>query len=481
MWATQESGLLTRIDPLTNRAIASIALGGAPAALAAGRKVLWVGVYDGSGPRAGAHRRSHDQLDHEHVAAGAGHEPPVVRGRHAVGRVELSGQPRVASIDPADGRMSAVREHELPETSADGALWATANGAARIDPSNGSTVATVDAGNVDQVAAGLGAVWVLTRTGSRSRTLYQPDPRRPATVVAIDPATNRIVGAPVPVGISPAHMTVGSGAVWVAQYDTGVVTRVELALSEPAALNRCRRPPAPTRATIRRSPRNGSDTSRSTVTTASDELGVASARHECRAVVRRVVGRDLGGRPLRRDEQFLRRGECGRVRRRLHAVLRGQDLQDVHRRERAPPCNQQQGRGDHRHRTDAPSERSAGSSWTPSFLSHGRASGQAYLRRKEPPNDRDRDRRVVGHRHRDGSIRRRSALDRHRDARAVERRRRVRRRFANAALVVGHGGLPRPGAGRLLEHQLILCQETDLQQGEADHQQERQHERELDA
>src|SRR5262249_20646020 len=30
MWATQESGVLTRIDPLTNRAIATIALGGAP-------------------------------------------------------------------------------------------------------------------------------------------------------------------------------------------------------------------------------------------------------------------------------------------------------------------------------------------------------------------------------------------------------------------------------------------------------------------
>jgi DNA-binding beta-propeller fold protein YncE len=74
----------------------------------------------------------------------------------------------------------------------------------------------------------MGAVWALTRTGSRSDSIYLPDPKKPATVVAIDPATNRIVGAPVPVGISPAHMTVGAGAVWVAQYDSGLVTRVEL-------------------------------------------------------------------------------------------------------------------------------------------------------------------------------------------------------------------------------------------------------------
>lgn len=227
MWATQESGLLTRIDPLTNRAIASIVLGGAPASLAAGRKVLWVGVYDGSGPvRLLTVDPTTNSITTTWRLAPDMSRLSFVDGTLWVG--SASGEPRVASIDPASGRTIAVREHELPETSADGALWATANGAARIDPSNGTTVATVDAGNVDQVAAGMGAVWVLTRTGSRSNSIYLPDPKKPATVAAIDPATNRIVGTPVPVGISPAHMTVGSGAVWVAQYDSGLVTRVEL-------------------------------------------------------------------------------------------------------------------------------------------------------------------------------------------------------------------------------------------------------------
>jgi DNA-binding beta-propeller fold protein YncE len=228
MWATQESGVLTRIDPLTNRAIANIPLGGPPADVAAGHRGLWVGVYDQStgdvrvltiDPTTNSITASWS------LAPGMG-QLSFVDGTLWVG--STSGEPRVASIDTATGRVSAVREHELPETSADGALWTAANGAARIDPGNGSTVATVDTGNVDQVAAGLGAVWVLTQTGSRSHSIYLPDPKKPATVVAIDPATNRIVGAPVPVGISPAHMTVGSGAVWVAQYDSGQVTRVDL-------------------------------------------------------------------------------------------------------------------------------------------------------------------------------------------------------------------------------------------------------------
>jgi DNA-binding beta-propeller fold protein YncE len=228
IWATQESGQVTRIDPLTNRAIATIVLGGAPISIAAGRRVLWVGVSDASG---GPARVLTVDPTTNSITTSWRLSPEMGRLSYVDGTLwvgSIGGSTRVARIDPADGQMSAVVEHELPETSADGALWTVANGAVRIDPEDGSTTATVDAGNVDQVAAGLGAVWALTRTGSKSRTLYEPDERTPATVVAIDPETNRVVGAPVPVGTSPAHMTVGSGAVWVAQYDSGLVTRVDL-------------------------------------------------------------------------------------------------------------------------------------------------------------------------------------------------------------------------------------------------------------
>jgi DNA-binding beta-propeller fold protein YncE len=228
MWATQASGVLTRIDPLTNRAIANIALGGPPAAIAAGRRMLWVGVFNEATSH--VHVLSIDPTTNS-ITANWPMAPEMgqlsfVDGTLWVGAT--NGERRVASIDTATGQVSAVREHELPETSADGALWATSFGADRIDPKSRSTVATVDAGDVDQVAAGLGAVWVLTRTGSTSNSIYEPDPKKPATVVAIDPATNQPIGTPVPVGISPARMTVGSGAVWVAQYDSGLVTRVEL-------------------------------------------------------------------------------------------------------------------------------------------------------------------------------------------------------------------------------------------------------------
>jgi hypothetical protein len=191
------------------------------------RKSLWVGIHDPSG---GPER----VLTVDPTTNSITTTWRLARGMDRLSFVDGTlwagsggGVPRVASIDPANGQLIGVQEHGLPETSAGGDLWATADGAARIDPEDGSTVATVGAGNVDQVAAGLGAVWALTRTSPRARTV-SAEGSKPATVVAIDPATNRIVGAPVPIGTSPAHMTVGAGAVWVAQYDSGLVTRVEL-------------------------------------------------------------------------------------------------------------------------------------------------------------------------------------------------------------------------------------------------------------
>jgi virginiamycin B lyase len=101
-------------------------------------------------------------------------------------------------------------------------------GVDRIDPDTNAVVAEIPLARVVQTAAGLNEVWALTATGSTSPTLYEPDQSRPATVALIDPATNSVIGTPVSVGISPAYMAVGQGAVWVAQYDSGIVTRVDL-------------------------------------------------------------------------------------------------------------------------------------------------------------------------------------------------------------------------------------------------------------
>ena len=136
----------------------------------------------------------------------------------------------VVSVDPATGQVSNVPESGIPGAAFDNSLWApTWTGVDRIDAATNAVVAEIPLARVVQTAAGLNEVWALTATGSTSPTLYEPDQSRPATLVLLDPSTNSVAGTPVSVGISPAYMAVGDGAVWVAQYDSGIVTRVDLA------------------------------------------------------------------------------------------------------------------------------------------------------------------------------------------------------------------------------------------------------------
>src|SRR5262249_23068709 len=123
VWATQASGLLTRIDPLTNRAIATIALGGAPLTMAAGRRFLWVGVSEepGGPVRVLTIDPSSNSITTTWRMAPDMGRLSFVDGTLWVG--SISGNAHVASVDVRDGKTSEVREHELPETSAAGALW----------------------------------------------------------------------------------------------------------------------------------------------------------------------------------------------------------------------------------------------------------------------------------------------------------------------------------------------------------------------
>ena len=85
-----------------------------------------------------------------------------------------------------------------------GAVWVTGpvdDVVARLDPSTGRVVATIDvARGASGVAAGEGAVWVasaLDRVVSR-----------------IDPRTNEVV-AVIPVDGAPREVAVGAGGIWV--------------------------------------------------------------------------------------------------------------------------------------------------------------------------------------------------------------------------------------------------------------------------
>jgi DNA-binding beta-propeller fold protein YncE len=47
------------------------------------------------------------------------------------------------------------------------------------------------------------------------------------TVVKIDPAQNRVVGKPVPLGGEPSAIAVGDGSVWVTDVFAGTLKRID--------------------------------------------------------------------------------------------------------------------------------------------------------------------------------------------------------------------------------------------------------------
>jgi len=227
VWVTH-SGSVARIDPTTNAVTADIAVGGPVLGVAASDSAVWVTSQGPSGSQLVTVDPATNQVSGQPTSLPDGAtELTYVQGRLWVD-ISMNGG-SVVSVDPSTRQVSSVPEATIPEAASGNSLWAPAwTGVDRIDPNTNTVVAAIKVARVVQTAAGLNWVWALTETGSTSSTLYEPEQSQPATLVMLDPATNSIVGTPVSVGISPAYMAVGEGAVWVAQYDSGIVTRVNL-------------------------------------------------------------------------------------------------------------------------------------------------------------------------------------------------------------------------------------------------------------
>ena len=101
-----------------------------------------------------------------------------------------------------------------------GAAWIT-DGSPRLVRADGTGAVTrTDAGHpLDGIAAGLGALWAISRDD--------------ATLVRIDPANGRVtdevrlVGHPGSRTSAPIALTVAGRAVWVLNANTATVTRVD--------------------------------------------------------------------------------------------------------------------------------------------------------------------------------------------------------------------------------------------------------------
>jgi DNA-binding beta-propeller fold protein YncE len=103
----------------------------------------------------------------------------------------------------------------------EGAVWVCSvdrTRLARIDPQTNEVAAEIDLRSLQipehvnlLLGAGEGAVWLTNQTH----------------VIQIDPATNQIVGEPIPAGEEIITLALGHGTLWTGSHDDGIITRVD--------------------------------------------------------------------------------------------------------------------------------------------------------------------------------------------------------------------------------------------------------------
>jgi len=216
------------IDPGTNRVSATIAVGGAPRAIAFGAAGAWV---------ANTGDRTVSRIDPQSLRVvrtiRLGKEPSDIAVAAASVTV-VSGSPgRLVWIDPANDRTSRPLAFgrcgggSAAAAAGAGSLWLVCDRTATalrvplsrpaVIPLRGGGLLGASGGAVaahfSSVAFGEGRVWIADRAQSR--------------VIEVDPETNRAVRQ-VAVGNEPTGVAVGFGSVWIANQGNATVTRVEL-------------------------------------------------------------------------------------------------------------------------------------------------------------------------------------------------------------------------------------------------------------
>jgi YVTN family beta-propeller protein len=84
----------------------------------------------------------------------------------------------------------------------------------RVNPTTFQVEKTIKVGKQPKdIVAGKGFVWVVN-SGSN-------------TVSRIDPATDRVAGAPIVVGQNPIGIALGKRAIWVANHGDDTVSRIK--------------------------------------------------------------------------------------------------------------------------------------------------------------------------------------------------------------------------------------------------------------
>jgi YVTN family beta-propeller protein len=259
VWVTDKSlGIVSRIDPATNRVTKTIKVGPDAAGVATGGHAVWVAI-----PSGGSVARLDPSTNSVVAMIGVGRSPTQVAvGSDAVWVGDFVDN-TVSRINPATNRVTAKLDVGTPRgiaASVD-AIWVANFGrVSRIDTSTKRVIAEIPLAGAETVASGDGAIWV---TDTSEDQVVRIDPAtnlitakidtdvpsfgglavtdgsgwvanlRDSSVSRFDPASNRVTSR-IKVGNRGADavqgIAVGRGAVWVASYETGegngTVTRI---------------------------------------------------------------------------------------------------------------------------------------------------------------------------------------------------------------------------------------------------------------
>jgi virginiamycin B lyase len=248
-----------RIDPRRNREVASVALPGAACAgLATGFGSLWVPLC--GKPNALARI----DLKTNRLIAVLPVGPIAAEGGIAVGGDSIwlvtGAKGELSRIDPRNGRVRQrvmIAPGSFNPLYLDGVVWISGHDAdlvTVVDARSGRVLGTLPTGKGPRfLTAGAGSIWTLnqgdgtiTRIDERTRTVVATiDAGLPghggdiaygaglvwatlngAPLTAIDPKTNTVIRQWVGPGGDSLH--VGFGAIWLTDYDAGVLARIPL-------------------------------------------------------------------------------------------------------------------------------------------------------------------------------------------------------------------------------------------------------------
>jgi hypothetical protein len=235
VWVTsgQANGVVYRVDPAANRVTAAIGVAGGAFGIVVAVGTVWVSQYLPE-PDPGTVARIDARTNRLLPPIEVPNMPGAIRS--GLDAIWVTSRFTVSRIDPHSGAVTQPL-HRAGDVRAvgGGSLWGTyANSAAdagvqRIDAVTGQVVATIRIPNGVLIAFGLGTLWVAQDASSIPSGGNAPDRTEPGKLYRIDPATNRVLGQPVPLpGIAPSALAVGEDAVWVGEQDGTTLTRFNL-------------------------------------------------------------------------------------------------------------------------------------------------------------------------------------------------------------------------------------------------------------